>query len=70
MLPCASTLLQRPLGSQDSPVDGTVAAAGDFPLWLGCHCPLASLPTPERYMGDSWGRLKNVSQSSIWSYLG
>ncbi|XP_032912091.1 spectrin beta chain, non-erythrocytic 2-like isoform X2 [Catharus ustulatus] len=27
VLPCASTLLQRPLGSQDSPVDGTVAAA-------------------------------------------
>ncbi|NXC80370.1 SPTB2 protein, partial [Cercotrichas coryphoeus] len=34
VLPCTSTLLQRPLGSQDSPVDGTVAAAGDFPLWL------------------------------------
>ncbi|NXH56646.1 SPTB2 protein, partial [Rhabdornis inornatus] len=34
VLPCASSLLQRPLGSQDSPVDGTVAAAGDFPLWL------------------------------------
>ncbi|NXL76580.1 SPTB2 protein, partial [Leptocoma aspasia] len=31
VLPCASTLLQRPLGSQDGPVDGTVAAAGDFP---------------------------------------
>ncbi|NXO64853.1 SPTB2 protein, partial [Phainopepla nitens] len=27
VLPCASTLLQRPLGSQDGPVDGTVAAA-------------------------------------------
>ncbi|NXH48643.1 SPTB2 protein, partial [Dicaeum eximium] len=31
VLPCTSTLLQRPLGSQDSPADGTVAAAGDFP---------------------------------------
>ncbi|NXE36548.1 SPTB2 protein, partial [Ptilorrhoa leucosticta] len=31
VLPCASTLLQRPLGSQDGPVDGTVEAAGDFP---------------------------------------
>ncbi|NWW26380.1 SPTB2 protein, partial [Falcunculus frontatus] len=27
MLPCASTLLQRPLGSQDGPADGTVEAA-------------------------------------------
>ncbi|RMC12559.1 hypothetical protein DUI87_10079 [Hirundo rustica rustica] len=27
VLPCASTLLQRPLGSQDGPVGGTVAAA-------------------------------------------
>ncbi|XP_066034500.1 uncharacterized protein [Chamaea fasciata] len=27
VLPCASTLLQRPLGSQDGPVDGPVAAA-------------------------------------------
>ncbi|XP_063246974.1 spectrin beta chain, non-erythrocytic 2-like isoform X3 [Prinia subflava] len=27
VLPCTSTLLQRPLGSQDGPVDGTVAAA-------------------------------------------
>ncbi|XP_015477757.1 spectrin beta chain, non-erythrocytic 2-like isoform X17 [Parus major] len=27
VLPCASTVLQRPLGSQDGPVDGTVAAA-------------------------------------------
>ncbi|NXK60848.1 SPTB2 protein, partial [Sylvietta virens] len=27
VLPCASTLLQRPLGSQDGPVDGTAAAA-------------------------------------------
>ncbi|XP_056343634.1 spectrin beta chain, non-erythrocytic 2-like [Oenanthe melanoleuca] len=27
VLPCPSTLLQRPLGSQDGPVDGTVAAA-------------------------------------------
>ncbi|NXR25006.1 SPTB2 protein, partial [Cinclus mexicanus] len=34
VLPCSSTLLQRPLSSQDGPVDGTVAAAGDFPLWL------------------------------------
>ncbi|NWX27764.1 SPTB2 protein, partial [Notiomystis cincta] len=33
VLPCVSTLLQRPLGSQDGPVDGTVAA-GDFPVWL------------------------------------
>ncbi|NWZ68835.1 SPTB2 protein, partial [Acrocephalus arundinaceus] len=31
VLPCTSTLLQRPLGSQDGPVDGTVAATGDFP---------------------------------------
>ncbi|NXB56563.1 SPTB2 protein, partial [Struthidea cinerea] len=31
VLPCASTLLQRPLGSRDGPVDGTVEAAGDFP---------------------------------------
>ncbi|NXM23047.1 SPTB2 protein, partial [Ploceus nigricollis] len=31
VLPCASTLLQRALGSQDGPVDGTVTAAGDFP---------------------------------------
>ncbi|NXM44807.1 SPTB2 protein, partial [Gymnorhina tibicen] len=31
VLPCTSTLLQRPLGSQDGPVDGTVEAAGDFP---------------------------------------
>ncbi|NWW29989.1 SPTB2 protein, partial [Panurus biarmicus] len=35
VLPCASTLLQRPLGSQDGPVDGTVAAAGDFPSVQG-----------------------------------
>lgn len=63
MLPCASTLLQQPLGSQDGPADGTVAAAGDFPVWLGCHCPPASLPSPERYMGDSLGRLKAVGQS-------
>ncbi|NXA76886.1 SPTB2 protein, partial [Thryothorus ludovicianus] len=34
VLPCTSTQLQRPLGSQDGPVDGTVAAAGDFPVWL------------------------------------
>ncbi|NWZ79209.1 SPTB2 protein, partial [Poecile atricapillus] len=34
VLPCASTVLQRPLGSQDGPVDGIVAAAGDFPVWL------------------------------------
>ncbi|NXR60439.1 SPTB2 protein, partial [Rhadina sibilatrix] len=34
VLPCGSTLLQRPLGGQDGPVDGTVAAAGDFPVWL------------------------------------
>ncbi|NWI43124.1 SPTB2 protein, partial [Picathartes gymnocephalus] len=34
VLPCTSTLLQRPLGSQDGPVDGSVAAAGDFPVWL------------------------------------
>ncbi|NXB21614.1 SPTB2 protein, partial [Rhagologus leucostigma] len=27
VLPCASTLLQRPLGSQDGPTDGTVEAA-------------------------------------------
>ncbi|NXI78473.1 SPTB2 protein, partial [Rhipidura dahli] len=27
VLPCASTLLQRPLGSQDGPADGTVEAA-------------------------------------------
>ncbi|XP_014733536.1 PREDICTED: uncharacterized protein LOC106854240 [Sturnus vulgaris] len=27
VLPCASSLLQQPLGSQDGPVDGTVAAA-------------------------------------------
>ncbi|NXH34558.1 SPTB2 protein, partial [Myiagra hebetior] len=39
VLPCSSTLLQQPLGSQDGPVDGTVEAAGDFPVWLGCHCP-------------------------------
>ncbi|NWV54671.1 SPTB2 protein, partial [Daphoenositta chrysoptera] len=31
VLPCASTLLQRPLGSQDGPVDGTVEAEGDLP---------------------------------------
>ncbi|NXD90811.1 SPTB2 protein, partial [Chaetorhynchus papuensis] len=31
VLPCASTLLQRPLGSQDGPGDGTAEAAGDFP---------------------------------------
>ncbi|NXP00512.1 SPTB2 protein, partial [Certhia brachydactyla] len=37
VLPGASTLLQRPLSSQDGPADGTVAAAGDFPVWLGCH---------------------------------
>ncbi|NXD51810.1 SPTB2 protein, partial [Corvus moneduloides] len=30
VLPCTSTLLQRPLGSQDGQVDGTVEAAGDF----------------------------------------
>ncbi|NXQ02620.1 SPTB2 protein, partial [Vidua macroura] len=30
VLPCASPLLQRPLSSQDGPVDGTVTAAGDF----------------------------------------
>ncbi|NWT20327.1 SPTB2 protein, partial [Vireo altiloquus] len=29
VLPCASTLLQQPLGSQDGPVDGTVEAAGN-----------------------------------------
>ncbi|NXD26955.1 SPTB2 protein, partial [Spelaeornis formosus] len=34
VVPCAGTLLQQPLGSQDGPVDGTVAAAGDFPAWL------------------------------------
>ncbi|NXI08153.1 SPTB2 protein, partial [Irena cyanogastra] len=34
VLPCASTLLQRPLGSQDGPVDETVTTAGDFPVWL------------------------------------
>ncbi|NXI30956.1 SPTB2 protein, partial [Sterrhoptilus dennistouni] len=34
VLPCTSTLLQRPLGSQDGPVDGPLAAAGDFPVWL------------------------------------
>lgn len=62
VLPCTSTLLQRPLGSQDGPVDGTVEAAGDFPDWLGCHCPPASVPSPERYMADSWGRLKAVGQ--------
>ncbi|NXP58085.1 SPTB2 protein, partial [Chloropsis cyanopogon] len=31
VLPCSSTLLQQPLGSQDGPVDGTGTAAGDFP---------------------------------------
>ncbi|NWH32842.1 SPTB2 protein, partial [Chloropsis hardwickii] len=36
VLPCSSTLLQRPLGSPDGPVDGTGTAAGDFPVWLGC----------------------------------
>ncbi|NWU04556.1 SPTB2 protein, partial [Urocynchramus pylzowi] len=35
VLPCASPLLQRPLGSQDGPVDGTVTAAGDFPSAQG-----------------------------------
>ncbi|NWV85399.1 SPTB2 protein, partial [Dasyornis broadbenti] len=30
VLPCSSTLLQWPLGSQGGPVDGTVAGAGDF----------------------------------------
>ncbi|NXU46524.1 SPTB2 protein, partial [Drymodes brunneopygia] len=34
VLPPASTLLQRPLGSHDGPVEGAVAAAGDFPVWL------------------------------------
>ncbi|NWV06089.1 SPTB2 protein, partial [Ptilonorhynchus violaceus] len=34
VLPHSSTLLQRPLGSQDGPTNGTVAAAGDFPVWL------------------------------------
>ncbi|NWH98756.1 SPTB2 protein, partial [Tichodroma muraria] len=34
VVPCSSTLLQRPLGSQDGPLNGTVAAAGDFPVWL------------------------------------
>ncbi|NWV25816.1 SPTB2 protein, partial [Origma solitaria] len=37
VLPCSSTLLQQPLGSQDGPVDSTVAAAGDFPVWLASH---------------------------------
>ncbi|NXU21467.1 SPTB2 protein, partial [Pardalotus punctatus] len=32
VLPCSGTLLQQPLGSQDGPVNGTVAAAGDFPV--------------------------------------
>ncbi|NXI01992.1 SPTB2 protein, partial [Pachycephala philippinensis] len=31
VLPCTSTLLQQPLGSQDGPLEGTVEAAGDFP---------------------------------------
>ncbi|NXG19790.1 SPTB2 protein, partial [Grallaria varia] len=30
VLPCSNTRLQRSLGSQDGPTDGTVAAAGDF----------------------------------------
>ncbi|NXY02842.1 SPTB2 protein, partial [Pteruthius melanotis] len=34
VLPCASPLLQQPLGSWDGPVDGTVEAAGDFPVGL------------------------------------
>ncbi|NWS84600.1 SPTB2 protein, partial [Toxostoma redivivum] len=34
VVPCASSLLQQPLGSQDGPVGGTVAAAGDFPVCL------------------------------------
>ncbi|NWV67868.1 SPTB2 protein, partial [Malurus elegans] len=33
VLPCSSTLVQRPLSSQDGPTDGTVAAAGDIPVW-------------------------------------
>ncbi|NWU78696.1 SPTB2 protein, partial [Onychorhynchus coronatus] len=33
-LPCSNTRLQRSLGSQDGPTKGTVAAAGDFPVWL------------------------------------
>ncbi|NWS11268.1 SPTB2 protein, partial [Pachyramphus minor] len=34
VLPCSTTQLQRSLGSQDGPTKGTVAAAGDFPVWL------------------------------------
>ncbi|NWU18583.1 SPTB2 protein, partial [Cephalopterus ornatus] len=34
VLPCSNTQLQRSLGSQDGPIKGTVAAAGDFPVWL------------------------------------
>ncbi|NWR86493.1 SPTB2 protein, partial [Furnarius figulus] len=34
VLPRSNIRLQRSLGSQDGPGDGTVAAAGDVPIWL------------------------------------
>ncbi|KAK4823904.1 hypothetical protein QYF61_008117 [Mycteria americana] len=50
VLPRSNAWPQRPLGSQDGPADGAgaVAAAGDFPAWLGSCCPPTPLPSPER----------------------
>lgn len=63
VLPRSNAWPQRPLGSQDGPADGAVAAAGDFPAWLGSCCPLSPLPSPERCKGADWGKLEAVGQS-------
>lgn len=36
MLPCSNTRLQQPLGTQDGPTDGTVAA-GDFLVLMSSY---------------------------------
>lgn len=60
MLPCTSTLLQRPLGSQDGPV----AAAGDFPVWLGCQAVPRLLSSAQRGTGETAGEAEGC-----WSVL-
>ncbi|NWT59763.1 SPTB2 protein, partial [Erythrocercus mccallii] len=59
VLPCGSTLLQRPPGSQDGPVDGTVTAAGDFPVsgWVATGTGLKEQQWSPRVSPGLWDNI-------------
>ncbi|NXQ19858.1 SPTB2 protein, partial [Peucedramus taeniatus] len=67
VLPCASTLLQRPLGSQDGPVDGTVTAAENAQGTVNKEQQWSSRASPELWDNicpeDDYGLVSNKGRS-------